>query len=168
MNALVIIAKDGYQDHEYTGTCEGFAMSNINITIASTQAGECHGKLGGSATADVALKDVRVVDYDKIAFIGGPGAAGLADDEHAQRIAREAVEAGIPLGAICIAPTILAKAGVLKGKKATVWDSGGEQAKLLEQHGATYTGDPVTSDGLIVTANGPDAAKDFGQTIAKA
>jgi protease I len=60
----------------------------------------------------------------------------------------------------------LAKARVLEGRKATVWDSGGEQAALLEKYGAEYTGDTVTVDGLIVTANGPAAAEEFGRTLA--
>ena len=82
------------------------------------------------------------------------------------RIARETFAAKIPLGAICIAPTILAAAGVLAGKKATVWDSEGEQITFLKQCGAEYSGESVTRDGLIVTGNGPKAAEEFGRMFA--
>ncbi|MCD6213570.1 MAG: DJ-1/PfpI family protein, partial [Candidatus Desulfofervidus sp.] len=47
-------------------------------------------------------------------------------------------------------------------KKATVWSSEASQLKSL---GAIYTGKPVERDGLIITANGPQAAKKFGETI---
>ena len=114
----------------------------------------------------MALRDVDVSDYDRVAFIGGSGAGALASDSDALHLAQETARAGKPLGAICIAPTILAKARVLSGKKATVWDSGGEQAALLEKYGAEYTGELVTVDGLIVTANGPLAAEEFGKTLA--
>ncbi|MEK7136703.1 MAG: DJ-1/PfpI family protein, partial [Patescibacteria group bacterium] len=78
------------------------------------------------------------------------------------------------LGAICIAPTILARAGVLRGKKATVWDpsTGSGQVALptpsqvLRECGAQYTGEAVTVDGKIVTANGPAAAEEFGRRLA--
>jgi protease I len=70
------------------------------------------------------------------------------------------------LGAICIAPTILAKAGVLKGKQATVWDAKGEQIAILKAAGARYTGNEVTVDALLVTGNGPNAAEEFGRTFA--
>ena len=54
----------------------------------------------------------------------------------------------------------------IRGKKATVWDSEGAQATILEQEGAEYTGEPVTIDGKIVTANGPAAAEEFGQALS--
>lgn len=125
------------------------------------------GKFGEKIDATVALKDIVVENYDRIAFIGGPGAFAYASDADALKIANDAVRAGIPLGAICIAPTILAKARVLDGKKATTWDDGeGTQIALLEKMGATYTGDTVTVDGLIVTGNGPEAAEEFGKAFA--
>lgn len=166
MKALVIIAQSGYQDIEYAGTRKGLDSADYDVTVASTEEGVCHGKLGGSEDATIALRDVKAADYDIVAFIGGPGATPLADNREAQRIAREAVDQGKRLGAICIAPTILAKAGVLQGKKATVWDSGGVQAQLLTSCGATYTEQAVTVDGLIITANGPAAAEEFGKRLA--
>jgi protease I len=115
----------------------------------------------------VALKDVEVGDYDRIGFIGGPGAAALKAEPHALRVAREAFEAGMPLGAICIAPTILAAAGVLQGKRATVWEGGrGEERAEIQKRGAIPTAELVTIDGTVVTGNGPDAALAFGQALA--
>jgi len=164
--ALIIIAQQGFQDKEYEGTRAGLESAGYEITVASTEAGECVGKFGSLNVAKVALRDVDVSLFDKVAFIGGPGAAALADNEDAKRIARDTIKLGKKLGAICIAPIILARAGVLKNKKATVWDSGGDQAALLESEGASYTGEAVTVDGDIVTANGPPAAEEFGRVLA--
>ena len=163
-SALIIIAKEGFQDHEYEGTREGLEDAGPSITIASTETGMCTGKYGGTVEATVALKDVDVAQYDKIAFIGGPGAAPLMDNEDAKRIAREAVEKGKKLGAICVAPTILARAGVLRGKKATVFESD-RNKNILAEEGASYTGHEVTVDGAIVTGNGPEAAEEFGEVL---
>lgn len=165
--ALVIIAPTGYQDKELEGTMKGLKDAGFDVVIGSTEAGTCTGKLGGSTEAGIALRDVVASSYDRIAFIGGPGAHALVDDIDAKRVAREAVDVHIPLGAICIAPTILAAAGVLKGKTATVWDDGERtQVSFLQTHGASYAGEDVTVDGLIVTANGPGAAEEFGRRIA--
>ncbi len=164
--ALIVLAQAGYQDVEYAGTRKGLEEGGYEVTIASSNASTCRGKLGGKEEAEVSLLKVNVRDFDCIAFIGGPGAAAYASDPEALRIANDTVRADIPLGAICIAPTILAKARVLDGRRATVWDSGGEQIALLEQFGATYTGDTVTVDGKIVTGNGPAAAEEFGRTLA--
>lgn len=164
--ALVIIAKEGFQDHEFEGTEEGLIDAGFQVIVASTEVGDCRGKFGSVIPAVMALKDIDVKDFDRVVFIGGPGAKTLQNNEDAKRIARETVKAKKILGAICIAPTILARAGVLKGKKATVFNEDGAQDALLKEEGATYTGDDVTTDGKIVTGNGPEAAEKFGLTFA--
>lgn len=170
---LLVLAQNGYQDLEYEGTRDVLVQAGMDIVVASAAGGPCKGRFGGTVESSIPLATVRVEEYDVIVFIGGPGAEAYTRHPAALRIAHEAVRASIPLGAICIAPLILAKARVLDGKRATVWDSsstgsgqaGGAQAAILEQYGATYTGDAVTRDGLIVTANGPDAAEEFGKTL---
>lgn len=163
---LIVIAQTGYQDFEYAGTRKGLEDAGFEVVTGSVGTGLCQGKLGGSVEATIALKNVEVKDYDRIAFIGGPGAKVLDSDSEAFRIVREVVAAGKPLGAICIAPRILAAAGVLKGVKATVWNEDGEQGDFLEEHGAIYTGEHVVVDGRIVTADGPASAEEFGKVLA--
>jgi len=164
--ALLIIAQQGFQDMELNGTRDGLVNAGFEVILGSSQEGPCSGKLGGTEKATIALKDVKVEDFNRIAFVGGPGASQFFDDPEALRIAHETVRAGLPLGAICIAPLILAKAQVLAGREATVWDSGGVQQSELEKYDAIYTGDSVTVADKIVTANGPDAAEEFGRTLA--
>ncbi len=165
-SALLILAQQDYQDLEYAGTRQGLESAGYEIVIASMKAGKCKGKFGGKEKATLALKEVDVNEFDKIAFIGGPGACAFINDPEAQRIARESIEQGKKLGAICIAPTILASAGVLQGKKATVWNGDGQQSSVLESAGASFTDEDVTVDGNIVTANGPPAAEEFGRVLA--
>ena len=117
--ALIIIAQEGYQDTELTGTWKGIEEKGIEIVVASSDRGECRGKFGAKVFAVLALRDVHVADYDRVVFIGGPGAHLYASDPEALRIAREAAQTEKPLGAICIAPRILAAAGILRGRRAT-------------------------------------------------
>ena len=167
MKALLVIAKNGFQDVELKGTRDALLAAGFSVVLASTEAGPCTGKFGSIEKATVAIRGVPVADFDRIAFIGGPGAAELGENPNALSLVRAIAKAGIPLGAICIAPTILAKAGVLKTKKATVWDDElGTQAALLTAAGAEYTGQAVTVDGLLVTANGAAASVEFGKTFA--
>lgn len=165
--ALIIIAPEGFQDLEFEGTKKGLADAGFDIVIGSTDQGSCHGKFGSVEEATVAMRDVSMEDYDRVAFIGGPGAHALADNVEAKDLVIAVVNAKKPLGAICVAPTILAKAGVLKGVQATVWDDGkGTQKNLLSSHGAKFVAGSVVTDGLIVTGNGPDAAQEFGRAFA--
>jgi protease I len=134
----------------------------LKVTVASSSLAESKGMLGTVVRPDILLGQIKVDDYDIVIFVGGIGAREYFNDSAAHEIAREAVRKKKVLGAICIAPVTLANSGVLKGKKATVWSSEGG---LLERHGAHYTGKPVEVDGMIVTADGPKAAREFGAAI---
>jgi protease I len=165
--ALVVIAQSGYQDHELEGTVNGLLSGGLQVTLCSKEEGECQGKLGGTVQSTIAMRDADTADFETIAFIGGPGARALAEDEDALDLAARFALRRKPMGAICIAPTILAAAGVLRGKRATVWNDDGKTDAILREAGATYTGEMVTVDGLLVTGNGPAAAEEFGKALAR-
>lgn len=165
--ALLIIAQDRYQDVELEGTRKGLTEAKFTVVIGSSKEGTCTGKFGGEEDATIAMKDVEVSDYDRIAFIGGPGAANLWQDKEAKRIAKEANDAGMPLGAICIAPKIIVASEALAGRKATVWNLDGDQAGFLGLHDVHYIDKDIVIDGNIITANGVDASVEFGKKFAK-
>jgi len=165
MKALMIVAKENYHDVEYGVPKKILEEGGVEITTASSKVGTCKGKLGGITEATVSISEVNVSDYDAIIFVGGAGARDYQHDVQAHLTAQEAINREKILAAICIAPTILAYAGVLEGKKATVWNQDGQPQTLLEKQGAIYTGEEVTVDGRIITANGPPAAEAFGKKI---
>jgi len=163
----MIIAFKDFQDQEYFNSRQVFESHGAEIVNVSASSGKASGTYGGEVEIDKKLEEVDVKDFDAVVFIGGPGAAGYIDDAKCHQIAKETVEKDKVLGAICIAPAILAKAGVLQGKKATVWTSllDKSAAKILKENGADYRGEDVVADGKIITANGPAAAEKFGQAI---
>ena len=159
----------GFQDVELAGTVKGLQAHGFKYELCGKEKHEAEGKFGGKKMIDVTFRDVNVDNYDRVAFIGGPGARALADDSEATGLAKSFHDAGKVIGAICIAPTILASAGLLKGKNATVFDSkggSGPESKYLSDHGAHFKSGPVVIDGKFVTANGPDAAEEFGEKLA--
>ncbi|MBI2572284.1 DJ-1/PfpI family protein [Candidatus Woesearchaeota archaeon] len=164
--ALFIIANEGYQDREYGVPKEILEKAGIHVTTAAKKKGLCHGSMGGTVNA-IALSDAVENDFDIIIFVGGPGSAVYQKEGLAHSLVRHALETGKMIGAICLAPTILAYAGVLKGKKATVWNLDGKQEAILATNGATFTNEAVTIDGKIVTANGPMAAEAFANAVLK-
>ena len=163
-NILSIIAAKGYQDKEYGDSRTVLEQHGHTVATASTTE-VAHGKFGGSVEADLLLTDVDPEDYDAIVFIGGPGCYQYYNDPIALDLARKFFESGKVTAAICSGPGILANAGVLKGKKATCWDG---EAERLKKSGATYTGEGVERDGIIVTGAGPADAADFGELIHEA
>jgi protease I len=165
--ALVVIAQKGFQDVELAGTEKGLAKAGFNITLASKERGKCVGKFDGVKEASLALRDVNVETFDRVAFIGGPGASNYVTDADALAVARNFAAANKVVGAICIAPIILSAAGVLKDKNATTWTDGKKaEVGILRKGGAVYVDEPVVVDGRIVTGNGPNAADEFGEAFA--
>jgi len=164
--AMVIAFRD-FRDEEYFIPKQILISAGAKVTTVSSSLGKAIGKLGGETEVSALLKDFEVKNYDAILFIGGPGAAKYIDDETCHQIIRETVKSNKVLGAICIAPAILAKAGILKEKKATVWSSSVDKSavKILKEEGAIFQSEAVVVDGKIVTASGPAAAKEFAQTI---
>ncbi len=162
MKVVIIIANQGYQDKEYSVSKKILEDAGVEVITAAKYIGKAEGILGGSTNIDLCLGDVHVFDYDGVIFVGGPGAVKYQEDIEAHLIIREAFEQEKIIGAICIAPTILAHAGILDGKKATCWNKNNEQSKKLVSQGAKFVDSNIVVDGKIVTANGPDAAEEFG------
>jgi protease I len=165
----IIIAFRDFRDEEYFIPKEVLENSGAEVRTVSTEKGIAIGSQGGEANVNIILSEIKVSDFDAIVFIGGPGAPKYLDNETSYKIAQDAVLQGKILAAICISPTILAKSGVLSGKKATVWSSPLDKSavKILKDSGANYQSDRVVIDGKIITANGPDAAGDFAEAIIR-
>lgn len=166
--ALLIIAQQNYQDIELNGTKDALTEKGVDCEIASPTGDSATGKLGGVVTPDLAIKDASVDNYEAIVTIGGPGAPSLINVHEYNDLVKASVEKDKITAAICIASTLLAKNGLLTGKRATVWNGDGQQGPLLESHGATFVDEEVVIDEKIITGNGPSAAKKFGETIAEA
>ena len=161
---LMVIAPENFRDEEFMKPKEILEGSGAEITVASKGVKEATGMFGAKANVDLDISEVNVDDYDAVIFVGGTGSSIYFDDSVTISIAKNAYEKGKVVAAICIAPSILANAGVLEGKNATSWPS---QKENIEAKGGKYTGELVTVDGKIVTGRGPDAAEEFGRRIAE-
>jgi protease I len=163
----VVIAFRGFRDAEYFVPREIFEEAGAEVITVSTKTGTAIGADGDDTEVDLLLDELNPADFDAVVFIGGPGCLRDLDNENSYRIAREAINQGKVLGSICISPVILAKAGVLKEKKATVWSSSMDKSPIqtLEEGGAEYIADSVVVDGKLITANGPPAANEFGEKL---
>ncbi|MFN3301687.1 MAG: DJ-1/PfpI family protein [Patescibacteria group bacterium] len=164
---VLIVAFQNYQDLEYNGVRKVLEGNGAEITIASSSKGEARGVLGGKILVEKNIKEIDLNDFDALVFIGGPGASEYFENKDVHQLVQEAVKKEKILGAICISPVILAKAGILFGKKATVWSSLVDKSPIeeLKKNGAIYLDEDVVVDGKIVTANGPKAAEKFAQAI---
>ncbi len=166
---LFIIAFKDFRDEEFFEPKEILEKAGFQIEVASTEKGLAMGVNGGEVKVDFIIDEARVDDYEAIIFVGGSGANRNIENIRFHRLAREAVMKNKIIGAICIAPLILARSGILENHKATVWTSALERGPIqqLKDGGAVYENQPVVVDENIITANGPQSANQFGKAIVK-
>ncbi len=166
--AIVVSFKD-FRDEEYFVPREILTAAGVEIKTVSTQEGTAVGADGGEVEIDLLLGDLNPADFDGIIFIGGPGCLKCLDNEDSYRVAKETLSQDKLIASICISPVILAKAGVLEGKRATVWSSSmdKEPVRILKNYGAVYQDAPIVIDGKIITGNGPAAAEEFGMKVVE-
>jgi len=162
---LMIVANDKFRDEELFEPKKIFEDHGAKVKLAGNSVGIAHGMRGGTAQVESTLAKETAEPYDAVIFVGGPGSTVYYDNLEAHRIAKEADKNGKVLGAICMAPGTLAKAGLLRGKRATAFMAAG---KLLRENGANFTGRLVEVDGKLITGSGPEAAKEFANAVTDA
>lgn len=165
---VLVVASDGFQPIEYNTPKKILEAAKIQVITASDAAGQAQAKDGSTTPVDVTLEALEIKDYDGVFFVGGSGALICLDNQHSHRIIKDALAQKKLLGGICVATRILARAGVLTGKKATGWDGDGGLEDVYNEHHVIYIKEPVVIDGTIITAVGPDAAETFGNAIVAA
>jgi protease I len=162
---VMIIAPENFRDEELFEPQKILTEKGVEVKIASASLETAKGMLGAEVNPDMLISDIKPEEWDAIILVGGTGASKYWDDASVHSILNEAVKLNKIVGAICIAPVTCANAGILAGKHATVYES---EAGKLRDKGAVYSGASVQKDGNIITANGPPAAKEFGNAIAQA
>ncbi|HVP96850.1 DJ-1/PfpI family protein [Methanoregula sp.] len=167
MKVVIAVAPEKYRDEELAEPVAALTKAGIGFDIASTRAGPCTGMMGGRTVAGLSFEDIDPKDYHGLIIIGGSGSQTyLWEDDMLIRLATYFHETGKVVGAICLAPVVLARAGILRQKKATVYDSPAAVMEMKKGK-AVVVKEPVVTDSRIITANGPPAAKDFAAAVIK-
>ncbi|MBN2478434.1 DJ-1/PfpI family protein [Candidatus Micrarchaeota archaeon] len=161
---LFVIAPKNFRDEELMEPKKVLEGKGHKVVVASMGKNECTGMLGKKVKPDIDVKEAKAEDYDAVIIIGGSGAAGLAENKEVLKLVKKAKELGKVYGAICIAPMVLGKAGVAKGKKLTLFRSE-EAVRMVKEGGAEIVEQDVVQDEKMITASGPKAAKKFGEAI---
>ncbi len=162
--ALFIIAQNNFRDEELQKPLAMLKDAGHKCTIASIEKGGCKGMLGLEIDTDIAVRDASADDYDVFIVVGGSGSPGLAGYPEVLSLLRDAKRKNKRLASICLATMVLARAGVIAGKKATVYKTDAS-LKALKDGKVNFIDKAVVVDENLVTANGPAAAEEFGRKI---
>src|SRR5438874_625531 len=164
---VAILVEDEFEDRELTGPLEALRAAGAQVTIVGPAAGaEFKGKRGQAiVTSDVAAGSVRMKDFDALVIPGGHAPDKMRMRHAMVDLAREAMEAGKPVAAICHGPQVLISANVLRGRTLTCWPS---IAIDVKNAGGLYVDKPVVEDGNLITSRRPDDVPMFSDAIVKA
>ena len=130
--------------------------------VGVAEAKEVTGKQGASCTVDRAADQVRPGDFDALMIPGGYSPDHLRTDDHVVRFVRGCAEGGMPVAAICHAPSLLIEADAVKGRTLTSWPS---IRTDLTNAGAAWMDQEVVTDGNLITSRNPDDIPAFNQTL---
>lgn len=162
---VFVIASEGYQPVEYAIPKKLLEQAGIMVLTASNNLGTAVAKDGSTTQVDYVINDIPLQDIAGIFIVGGPGAMEHLNTQELHCILKEAHNKNKKIGAICIAPRILAEAGILENKQATGWNADNQLQSIFKKYGVNYKPHEVVRDTNIVTATGPDAAREYGEQI---
>ena len=163
MSKLIVLLADGFEECEALLVVDILRRAGVETVMASIMGRlEVLSSRKIEVKADVLAEDVDYDSADMLFLPGGrKGSENLLNSELVKKWCVEFAKTK-KLAAICAAPSVLARFGLLEGKKATSYPSVTDQLK-----GATVITDKVVTDGHITTSRGLGTAIDFGLAIAE-
>jgi len=152
---------DGFEEMEATTTIDVLRRGGVNVTTAGLQGTIVRGSRGVKLIADMKMDDVNFDKYDGMILVGGdPGWKNLSMSKRVMDAVEKYNGSKKTLAAICAAPCILAKAGVLAEKRATVYPG-------MEREIPRPRNERVVADGHVITSQGPGTTVDFALKIVE-
>ena len=161
---IYVFLADGFEEVEALTPVDVLRRAGLKVVTVSVMENKVvEGAHGVHVVADALFADIDKDAADMLLLPGGmPGATNLDAHEGLSELVKAYAEAGKPLAAICAAPLVYGKRGLLRGKKVTCYP--GFEGFL---EGAEYTAALVEQDGNFITGKGPGAAMDFAFAVVE-
>jgi 4-methyl-5(b-hydroxyethyl)-thiazole monophosphate biosynthesis len=159
MARVLVPVADGSEELEAVTLIDLLRRAEIEVVVASPGGAVVTGSRGTRLVPDQALESALESSFELVVLPGGlPGADRLAEHEGLRGVLQGRVARGQRVAAICAAPRVLARAGLLEGRRVTCFPGALEG---FEPSGGQVTGTPLEEDGPILTSRGPGTAMDF-------
>ena len=162
---VYILLAPGFEEAEALVPVDMLRRANIETATVSITGEPVPGSHGVTVLADVTLDDVDLSRADMVVLPGGgPGYKNLGKEPRVEELVRKAAERGLWLAAICAAPTLLGRWGLLEGKNAVCYP--GMEDGLTGAQPQMDQG--VVVAGKIITGRAAGSAFDFGLALVEA
>lgn len=159
MARVLVPLAQGCEELEAVTIIDLLRRAGIEVVTAGLDGQPVRASRGTVLLPDTTLDVALASDFDMIALPGGlPGADHLRDDPRIIALVKKMHASGHYTAAICAAPRVLAKAGLLDDRRATSFPGA---IDVNDIPGIDYVDDAVVVDGRVVTSRGPGTAMDF-------
>lgn len=159
MDVLVPLV-DGFEEIEAVTIIDVLRRAGLKVTTAGIPSTMLQGAHGVQIIADKKFDSLDIKEFDALVLPGGPGHVNLAKSEKVLGAIADFDSRGKVVGAICAAPMVLAKAGILADKKATIFPG-------MEREIPRPRPDKVVVDGNIITSQAPGTAIEFALKLVE-
>lgn len=162
MIKVLELLAEGFEEIEALMPVDVLRRGGVDVsTVSITSERAVKGAHGVTVEADMTFDEADFDGADMVLLPGGmPGAANLDVHSGVRNVLIDYANKGKRIGAICAAPMVLGRLGLLKGRNATCYPG---FEKYLE--GATTNSELFVIDGNIITGKGPAAAFDYSLAI---
>lgn len=162
MRVLIPLA-DGVEELEAVTLIDVLRRGGIDVVSAAIGDNRTvQGSRGVKLLADAMWPDLELDTFEAIVLPGGgKGTENLAADSRVIETVQAFDQAGKFVTAICAAPTVLAAAGILHGRRATCYPT------CAQALGRAYDNAPVIADGNVITSQGPGTAMLFALVLIR-
>jgi protease I len=166
---IMIRAPRYYCDEELFHIRAALEKKNVGLVVAGTTTAEALGeRFGVKIKPDITIHEVDIKKFVGVVIGSGTGCKeSLWQNEHLREIIKLAHAQNKFVAAGCNAPVVLARAGILKERRATVFPDN-ENIMELKNAGAVYKNESLVVDGNIITSRDLMALKDFAEAIVAA
>lgn len=161
---VYVFLADGFEEIEALAPVDFLRRAGVDVKTVALKENKAIGAHNIIVNADINISDILLdKNVDAVILPGGmPGAQNLYDNNKVHEAIDFANNSKKLVCAICAAPFILGRKGLLNGKSATCFP--GFEDELT---GATYLNQGVVKDENIITAQGAGVAWEFGERIAR-
>lgn len=165
MKKIAILVAEGFEEIELGAPLDILRRFRFDVVTAGVGGTELTGQNGLTVKTDTAIAQLNPDDFDGVVLPGGGGSWVLRDTPEVVDLIQKMNVQDKMIAAICAAPIVLAKAGIITGKNISAYPADAV-FKDIDKNKTFITGDDITIDGNIITAKGPAIALAFSYTIA--
>ena len=160
---IAVMIADGFEEIEALTPVDLLRRAGLDVRTVAVGSKVAVGSHGIAIVCDMTADEVKLDELTMVVFPGGmPGSLNLDASEYTNKVISAVTDNGGRLAAICAAPLVLGRRGLLNGLRATCYP--GFEGELI---GAVIEDSDVVTDGRITTGRGMEYSLPFAKELVR-